>query len=112
MRIALCLCAVAVTGCMTIEDHRAAAAGSSNFQVCRAYFVAPAAIAGVAREEAARRGLDCAPFAQAVMQSERANDAATNALARQLLAPRPSPIPQQTSCTSYRVGNTIQTDCR
>ena len=109
---------VALTACaqpMTREVAVQRAMAASDFKVCRAVILAPADIAAVGREEAARRGLNCAPYTQAVIQAEQAqnanNTAATNALIQSLTAPRPLPFPQQTNCTSWRAGNQVQTQC-
>jgi hypothetical protein len=76
----------------------------------------------VAQQEIERRGINCADHAQAVqaLQQQRAQ---ADAQATQLLLrqqpnqyqplPIPPPIrPQQTTCTTQRVGNQLQTVCR
>ena len=102
-----------LAGCQSTENLRARVGNASAFQLCHAMFMAPQDVASIAREEAARRSLDCAPYASAVLQNEHNADAARNALAMQLLSPRPAPpMPQTINCNSYRLGNTVQTDCR
>lgn len=111
MRLLLLMPAV-LAGCATLADLQATVGNASNFQLCRAMILASSDVANIARGEAARRGLDCAPYAAAVMQQEQANNAATNALARQLLTPAPRPFPAPVTCETYRAGTSLQTTCR
>lgn len=76
---------VALSACQSIEDLQARVGNASNFQLCRAIFLAPNNVATIARGEAERRALDCRPYASAVFQNEAQADAARNALAQQLL---------------------------
>jgi hypothetical protein len=104
-----------VGGCATEESLRATVGNASNFQLCRAIMLAPQNVANIARGEAASRNLDCAPYAGLIMQNQQASDAATSQAIQNLLRPAPPPqiqLPQQTNCTSYRIGNTVQTNCR
>jgi len=113
MKRILCVAILAaLTGCQSVEQLRASVGNASNFQLCRAIFLAPNNVAQIAREEAQRRSLECEPYASAVFQSEAQADAARNALAQQLLAPAPMPQPARPrSCTTRVVGNVAHTDC-
>lgn len=99
-----------VAGCQTPQDLQRTVGNASNFQLCRAVMLAPRNVAEIAATEAQRRSLDCAPYAQSVMQNEAQNRASQDALARQLLTPAPMPRTPIT-CNSYRVGNSVGTDC-
>lgn len=107
----LCATALTLASCATPEQLQARVGNASNFQLCRAIMLAPQNVAQIAREEASRRSLDCEPYASGVLQSERANDAAANALAQRLLSPPQPAYQPPVSCRSYRIGNTVQTDC-
>jgi hypothetical protein len=101
---------------MTREQAVQRAMAASDFKVCRAVILAPADVAAVGRQEAARRGLDCTPYTQAVIQAEQAqnarSDAAMNNYINQLNRPGPALTPPQSmNCRSRQVGNQIFTDC-
>lgn len=82
----------------------------SNFDLCRYTMGGP--YARSAEVEAARRGLDCRPYYPAIQQQRANQNAATQQFIQSLQPPRaPAPRPP-VSCTSYRVGNTVQTDCQ
>lgn len=110
MRIVLLCLALAGCASQNPDALRERVGGASNFQLCRAVFLAPGEVAQIAQDEAQRRSLDCRPYASAVFQNEAQANAARNALAWRLLTP--PPVQQMRSCNSYRVGNTIQTDCQ
>lgn len=97
---------VLAAGCASSPEY---VAGQSNFNVCRLTMGGPHARAADA--EAARRGLDCRQYYGAIQQQLANENAATNAAIR-ALQPQPVRRAAPTNCTSYRVGNTIQTDCR
>ncbi len=112
------LAVAALVGCASPQQLRQTVGNASNFQLCRAIFLAPRDVAQIATEEAQRRSLDCAPYASAVFQNEAQADAARSALAQQLLMQShpqtpfvPLQIPQPINCQSYRMGNTIQSTC-
>lgn len=113
MKLAIVAAGLVLAGCASPEQLRASVGGASNFQLCRAVMLAPSNVAGIAREEAGRRRLDCGPYAAGVLQNEQANDAATNAYVQRLLTPAPMPAPPRTTnCTSRRTSNnTVVTDC-
>lgn len=77
--------------------------------------------ATVAQVAIERRGINCQDHAVAVQGLQQQRAQAAQAMQQQMLnrpvyqpyqLPTPAPIPRQQSCTSYRIGNTIQTDCR
>jgi hypothetical protein len=115
MRAIFILAAAALAGCAAKPQQlRETAPQASDFKICRAAFLAPQDVASIAKEEAQRRGLDCTPYAAAILQNEQMSDAAKNDFIRslqqqhgqrQLIAP---PV----SCTSRKVGSTVQTDCQ
>jgi hypothetical protein len=106
MKLALVVLAAALAGCATNSPEYVAR--QSNWDVCRLSMGGPHSSA--AEAEAARRGLDCRPYYGAIqgqMQRE-------SAVLQQMLAPRPAPAPAIAPamyCRSYRVGNSVQTDC-
>jgi hypothetical protein len=102
---------VTLAGCQTTQDLEARVGNASNFQLCRAIFMAPNNVASIARHEATNRGLDCAPYASAIFQNEAQADAARSALAQQLLIQSRPAYSPPVSCQTYRVGNSLQTDC-
>jgi hypothetical protein len=98
------LSALAIAGCASADY----VAHQSNFDVCRLSMGGPHA--QTADAEAARRGLDCRQYYGAI-NAQRANEAA--AVNNFLRSTQPPPAPSATTnCTSYRVGNTVQTNCR
>lgn len=99
MRLAL-IALVALTGCATSPEY---VASQSDYNVCRLSttpFGGPAA-----KQEIARRRLDCRPYMGAIASDNAANAAL-------IRSTQPTPIQQPMNCTSYRAGNTVQTDCR
>jgi hypothetical protein len=115
MRVVLPLVGVLLAGCQSLADLEQKAPNASNFQICRAVMLAPGDVANIARREAARRSLDCSPYAQAVLQQENANQAATNAAVQRLLAPQqpqPMMIPNPVHCHSVQSGSVVNTTCR
>lgn len=102
MRVLLSISALILAGCAgPIPADQV-----SNFDLCRYTMGGP--YARSAEAEAARRGLDCRPYYGAIQQ-QQANQNAAMQQYLNTLQPRPSPA---VNCTSYRVGNTVQTDCR
>jgi hypothetical protein len=105
MRYLVTLAAV-LAGCAATPQQMAQ---QSNFDVCR--FTMGGPHSAVAQNEAARRGLDCTPLYPAIAAQMQAQNAATANMLR-ALQPRPAPsFPQPISCSSYRLGNRVQTDC-
>jgi hypothetical protein len=105
---------LALAGCQSIEHLQATVGNASNFQLCRAIFLAPQNVSNIAVQEAQRRQLDCRPYAGAVFQNEAQANAAMDALARQLLTPPPRSAPTfapPTTCRTIRLGDTLQTHC-
>lgn len=113
MKIAAIALAALLAGCdtMTVAEKLP---HLSNLQVCEGVMLAPPHVAVQAQGEAQRRGIDCAQYAGAVMQQRAASSNAMGNLAQQLLNPPQQPMqPMQpiTNCRSFRVGNTVQTQC-
>jgi hypothetical protein len=105
------LAAVLLAGCaapLTVTGQEMAAA--SNWDVCR-YTTMGGTLAPAAQGEANRRALDCAPIYNA-LAAQRQSEAAALNQAAQFFAPRPAAPSVNVNCTSYRRGNTVQTDCR
>jgi hypothetical protein len=100
------IAAAMLAGCAATPQQMAQ---QSNWDVCR--FTMGGPHSQVAQNEASRRGLDCAPLYPAIAAKMQAENAAIANFQRSINPP-PAPLPRQTNCTSYRVGNTIQTDCR
>lgn len=105
MRLAA-LSLLVLAGCASSPDY---VARQSNWDVCRLTMGGPHARA--AEAEAARRGVDCQPLYPAI-QGKMANENAATQNYLRSLQPAPSPFSAPATCQSYRVGNTVQTDCR
>jgi hypothetical protein len=108
MRLAATFSALVLTGCaMTPQQMQS----QSNWDVCR--FTMGGPHAGVAEAEMRYRQLDCSPMYPAIAaQQQNMNQAAQNYLRSTQQPAYQMQVPRQTSCTSYRIGNTVQTDCR
>jgi hypothetical protein len=104
MRLLLLVPAL-LAGCATQTDPTTVA----DIDLCR-YQLRGGNNAMVAQQEAQRRGLDCRPYFPAIAAQEQAQNAATANFLNSMNQPR-RPVPQMRSCNSYRLGNTIQTDC-
>lgn len=101
----LLLIPVLLAGCAATPQEMAR---QSNWDVCR--FTMGGPHSQVAQNEAARRRLDCAPMYPAIAAKLQAENAAIANFQRTL---NPPPVYRPTvNCTSYRAGNTVQTDCR
>jgi hypothetical protein len=105
-----------LAGCASPEYHQQQAAGATPVKLCEAYYYGPADVQRAAAYEVERRRMNCNDFrneAALMYQQRMQGSAASDALSRQLLAPRPAIIqpPRQINCTSYRAGNTVQTNC-
>lgn len=105
MRAALAVTLV-LAGCAATPEQMAQ---QTNWDVCR--FTMGGPHKHVAEYERQRRGLDCTPLYPAIAARLQAESAAIANFQRALQPPQ-QPIRPMTSCTSYRVGNTVQTDCR
>jgi hypothetical protein len=98
---------VILAGCASTPEQMAQ---QSNFDVCR--FTTGGPHSAVADQEARRRGLDCQPYYPAIMQQQANQNAATQNLIRSMQQPvYQMPIRPSVNCTSYRAGNTVQTNC-
>lgn len=104
MRLAI-LTAAVLAGCAATPQQMAQ---ESNWNVCR--FTMGGPHSQVAQQEAQRRGLDCTPLYPAIAAKLQAENAAVANFQRAINPPM-QPFPRQTNCTSYRMGNTIQTSC-
>lgn len=103
MKAIFALSVIVLVGCAGSPEY---VASRSNWDVCRLSMGGPHA--RYAEAEAARRGLDCRPYYGAI-QGQLANE---NAAVQGLLrSNQPPPRKAPTNCTSYRIGNTVQTDC-
>lgn len=105
MRTLIPLVAVLAGCAITPQDM----AQRSNFEVCR--FTMGGPHSQVAHYEAQRRGLDCAPLYPAIAAQQQ-REAAALSNAAQFFTPRQAPASRPTNCTSYRIGNTVQTECQ
>jgi hypothetical protein len=94
-----------LAGCATSQEY---VASTSDFTVCRFTMGGPHARA--AEEEARKRGLNCPAMYPAILQKQAQENAATQTYINSLQ--RPAPAPMMRSCNSYRMGNTVQTDCQ
>jgi hypothetical protein len=102
-----------LSGCATVEQMRAA----PSAQLC--YAIASGKTGGIRTgdiyQELASRGDNCEKYA-AMTNARLQSDAASMAYGQQLLQaaqpkPAPTPLINQTNCTSRVVGNTVQTNC-
>ncbi len=111
MRLAILTAAALFAGCaapLTVTSEQMAVA--STWDVCR-YTTMGGTLAPMAQGEVNRRGADCGPVYQAMTQQRASEAAALNNAAQYFNRP-PPPLPQTTNCTSYRVGNRVETTCR
>ena len=115
---AVVACVALLTGCMSAGARLASAspqelAQASNFHLCEAS-ISMYASAQIDRE-IARRGLDCAPFAQAAIAQQQAKaarkQAALGLLQQQAIAnqqrtvqPLPDVFPKRMNCTTLGDG--------
>lgn len=122
MRAVIAAAAVILAGCATEPPVplELKVQQVSNLDLCRAVYQAPAHVGAVAREEAGRRGINCTDYMAMIVQQDQARAAAAAAvLARPApvippLTYQPAPtmqVPRQINCSSYRIGNTVQTNC-
>jgi hypothetical protein len=105
MRLLWIAPALVVAGCAQIPAKDVA-----SIDLCR-YMMAGGRDAVVAETEARRRGFDCAPYMGAIAAQNQARSQALMDAAR-YFNPPPQPMRQPLSCSSYRFGNSVQTDCR
>jgi hypothetical protein len=119
------LCCLVLSGCASQQQPPreltpSTAMGMNAATLCLGISTFRPGNAAVAQQEIERRGINCADHAMAVqaLQQQRAQN---DAQAMQLLMSRPSPQPymlpmpvqpQQTICTTQRVGDQLQTICR
>jgi hypothetical protein len=117
MRFALCLAALALAGCANPQYHAQRASQATPAQVCEAHYYGSGEVYYAATNEMHARRLDCNQYRQEaamLYQARTQRQQAGNAYLQNLLAPKPiQPVqPLTTNCTSYRTGNTVQTECR
>lgn len=130
MRLLALACSAALVGCATEPKPLPVltpdiAQQMSAADLCLGLSTFRPGNASVAQQEVYRRGINCNDHAAAIqaLQQARAQREAVilqNSLNRPAYQPYqvnpyqiPTPqMPRQTNCTSYRVGNTVQTDCR
>lgn len=120
MRRLLLLAPILFAGCAgpSAEEAMRIVANSSDFSLCEDQVIAPARYQGIIAAEVNRRGVSCGQYMQAIAirqqakANQLANENAATANFLRAINPPPAPFPRQTNCTSYRVGNTVQTDCR
>jgi hypothetical protein len=103
MKLAV-LAALVLAGCANTPATEVA-----DMDLCR-YQLRGGNNAMVAQQEANRRGLDCRPYFPAIAAQEQAQNDATANFLNSMSQPR-RPAPQMRSCTTQRLGNTLQTDC-
>jgi Asp/Glu/hydantoin racemase len=123
MKALLALSAAAlIAGCAappTIEQLRETAQGLPIVRLCAATIYQGPPYSTLAGEELQRRGIpSCDPYRADVQQfmalqqaDQQQRRAAAMQIYQQMQANRPQP-PQSVNCTSYRLGDTVQTNCR
>jgi hypothetical protein len=105
------MCAIALTGCATgtVEQVQNTPSG----ELCQR--IATGRTAGlpssVFYRELDRRNEDCSRYQAAIQNQIRADAAQTASGLMLLQMARPQPR-QAMNCNSYKLGNTIQTDCQ
>jgi len=101
-----------VAGCAATPEQVAQALPSmSNIEICRGVMIASGQKAAMAQGEAARRGLNCSQYFGAIQQQDAQQNAAVQNYIQSLKPPAPG-FPATTNCTTVRIGNTLQTQCR
>lgn len=107
MKILLFLPTLALAGCALTPDQMRA---RSNYDVCRLGMGGPSS--ANAQYEASSRNLDCSRYWGAIVANQQAQNAATANLLNALNPTPPPPMPAPPMrCNSYRLGNSIQTNC-
>lgn len=105
--------ALALAGCASLSSEEYVA-GLGTYDICRLTMGGPHAVA--AEHEARRRGIDCAPLYPTIQATEARRTGAVLQYLQMQQQPVYQPVapqfPQRTNCTSYRVGNSIETTCR
>jgi hypothetical protein len=98
------LLVLGLVGCAATPEQMAQ---QSNWDVCR--FTMGGPHSAVADAERRSRGLDCSPLYPAIAAKIQAENAAMSNYLRSI---QPPPPPRSVHCNSYRIGNSVQTDCR
>lgn len=120
MRIVVLAAAVAIAGCAQQQPRPVDQA--SNYELCQAIILGNPGPGGqwVVENERIKRSLDCAPYAQAIVQQDAARrQQALQAMqilqasqpVYQPIPVQPLPSPSRVNCTSQRIGNQVQTSC-
>jgi hypothetical protein len=109
--------ALALAGCATQPTLEQWLAAASNVDLCEAILYGPGDRAHIPQGEASRRGINCQDYLPAIIQAQQ-----NRAQAAQILLGRPAiqhtPLQPyqmqkpQTTCTTQRIGNQLQTVCR
>jgi hypothetical protein len=117
MRLMILAAAAALAGCATQPTFDQRLAAASNVDVCEAALFGPGDQAPRVQGEANRRGINCQDYMPAIIQAQQ-----NRAQAAQILLGRPAmqhtPLQPyqmqkpQTTCTTQRIGNQLQTVCR
>jgi hypothetical protein len=105
-----------LAGCATQPPTRPVTS-ASNVELCEAVMYGQGDQVSIPQGEIARRGINCQDYMPAIMQAQQ-----NRAQAAQILLSRPAPQPyqlqpyqmqqRQTTCTTQRIGNQLQTVCR
>lgn len=105
--LAIPLVLLAIAGCATQTDPMTV----SDWEICE-YTMQSGNNGVVADAEARRRGLDCRPYYPAILAKRQQQGQALRDAASYFNRPAPAIAPPQSvHCTSYRAGNTVQTNC-
>lgn len=103
-------------GCGTQRTLEQDIAAASNIDLCEVYLYGTPAMTEVTTPEVIRRNIDCRQLDQAIVQRQQLRAQAANRPVPTYTPyqiPMPPPIQsRQTTCTSQRIGNQVQTICR
>lgn len=120
MRALFLIPALLVAGCaaapVDVATVQARAAAAPDFALCRSIILGHDIWAQVAAQEIAKRHVDCAPYAAAIVQQDAANRAAQAAAfdqAARMFQPAPmAPLaPMPINCRTVQQGIFLSTTC-
>lgn len=120
MKRLLILAGVVVAGCatpLTPEQINARVKVASDYQLCQVAVLGHSdpRVVTIVGWEIRVRSLNCATYAQAIVQQDAANKQAAAAYLANMPRPQPIQMPMPAPpvhCSSYRYGNQVQTTCQ
>lgn len=121
MRLAILTATALLAGCATYTPQQltAAARGSNDLQLCEALYNLPSDQGAYFYAEIRRRQVNCSQFEGVFAARDRKRQQEAAALQNAAnyfnrpMQPMPAPaFRPPVNCTSYRLGNTVETSCQ